>query len=55
MPRWVSACRVLKSTEGQAVALSNYEGKKPVVLFFYPRVSKAAAVISVCSHGCIWL
>ncbi len=37
------ACRVLKSTEGASVALSNYEGKKPVVLFFYPRVSEAPA------------
>lgn len=32
-------CRVLKSTDGSAVALSNFEGKKPVVLFFYPKVA----------------
>ena len=30
--------RVLKATDGKSVALSAYEGKKPVVLFFYPRV-----------------
>ena len=47
--RWLIACRVLKSTEGSAIALSNYEGKKPVVLFFYPRVRQAAAQ-EMCTH-----
>ena len=30
-------CRVLKTSDGGGIALSNFEGKKPVVLFFYPK------------------
>lgn len=30
--------RVLKATDGTSVALSNFEGKSPVVVFFYPKV-----------------
>ncbi|CAL5218862.1 g594 [Coccomyxa viridis] len=41
--------RVLKSTEGASVALSNYEGKKPVVLFFYPRAATPGCTKQACA------
>lgn len=32
-----SFARVLKTSDGGSLALSKFEGKKPVVLFFYPK------------------
>eukprot|EP00884_Botryococcus_braunii_P019416 jgi/Botrbrau1/6158/Bobra.331_2s0048.1 len=40
--------RVLKSSDGKAVALSNFEGKKPVVLFFYPKAATPGCTKEVC-------
>ena len=42
-------CRVLKATDGKSVALSNYEGKKPVVLFFYPRAATPGCTREACA------
>ncbi|KAK9831750.1 hypothetical protein WJX74_007917 [Apatococcus lobatus] len=41
--------RVLKSTSGSSVALSNFKGKKPVVLFFYPAASSPGCTKQACS------
>ena len=42
-------CRVLKASDGSAVALSNYEGKKPVVLFFYPKAATPGCTKEACA------
>lgn len=41
--------RVLKSTSGSSVALSNFKGKKPVVVFFYPAASSPGCTKQACS------
>ena len=42
-------CRVLKATDGKSVALSNFEGKKPVVLFFSPRAATPGCTREACA------
>ena len=40
--------RVLKRSNGGGVALSNFENKKPVVLFFYPKAATPGCTKQAC-------
>ncbi|KAK9814578.1 hypothetical protein WJX72_008145 [[Myrmecia] bisecta] len=40
--------RVLKSSDGQGVALSNFQNKKPVVVFFYPKAATPGCTKQAC-------
>ena len=46
--------RVLQTSDGAAVALSAFEGKKPVVLAFYPKASTPGCTKEMCAFRDAW-
>jgi thioredoxin-dependent peroxiredoxin len=48
-PLGAAWAQVLKNQDGEAVTLSSFKGKAPVVIFFYPKAASPGCTAEACA------